>query len=247
MAQPILAPSCAWAEPKQRSRSSTKMTFTNTSQLRSMILAMNLPQKKLGTRRSSEQALKEQVCMINADAEIETRNCSMIKDHVLFPASKLCVSDDDISTKSGGSRGSNSDSVEELFSLPGSVEDISMPSRIPGKPELKSELSLREVAIMLAERAQSQFSGRVYQDVRNAFLAVDTDSDGKLTPAEAQAFCQHFGLPPAITSRFFSLLDRRETGLADWSSFLSMYAPVFNRMGDFKRNASKGRKWPALR
>merc|ERR1711869_96706 len=114
----------------------------------------------------------------------------------------------------------------------------------------KSKISeVHELATLLADQAQSKFSGRVYQDVRNTFLAVDADGDGKLTPTEALAFCQHFDLSPKTASRFFTLLeqlDHSETGLADWSAFLAAYAPVFMKKTDLKRNASVGRKWPAI-
>merc|ERR1719321_2293923 len=80
---------------------------------------------------------------------------------------------------------------------------------------------LHDLADEIAKRAKTKFSGRVYQDVRNAFLAVDTNGDGKLTQSEALAFCQHFDLSSEIASRLFTLLDHNETGLADWSSFLA--------------------------
>merc|ERR1719498_1091733 len=115
--------------------------------------------------------------------------------------------------------------------LPGTPEEISPASSQPCNSEISE---LQALASVIADHAQSKFSGRVYQDVRNAFLAVDANGDGKLTPTEALAFCQHFDLSPATTSRFFTLLDPSETGLADWSSFLARYAPVFMKKTDLK-------------
>jgi len=220
----VLAPSCAWAastEPKKRSRSVV-------SQLGNALRAM-----KPGSRRSTQ----EKVCVLNADALTEVEN---LQD---FSMSKMSLNDDEISTQSGGSRSrasSFAESMEELASLPGSLEEIAMPSTSLRNSELD------ELAHVIADRAQSKFSGRVYQDVRNAFLSVDANGDGKLTAKEALAFCQHFDLSPKVTSRFFSLLDHHETGLANWSSFLATCAPVFNKKTDFKLNAGAGRKWPAI-
>jgi len=132
------------------------------------------------------------------------------------------------------------ESVEEPSSLPGSIDEIPMPSKLPRRSELD------DLALVIADCAQARFSGRVYQDVRNAFLAADVDADGKLNEMEAIAFCQHFDLSSEVASRFFTLLDRGETGSANWSSFMAKYAPVFNKKTDFQLNAGAGRKWPAI-
>jgi len=247
----ILAPSCAWSEstePKKRSRSIA-------SRLGNAIRAM----KPLAKRSDEEQVTE--VCVLNAAA-------MSLKDHedCSFMKGARKESYDEISTQSGGSRpGSRrssfslasqssssclTESVEEM-TLPGTLEEISSQRSISASScqSCKSESSgseLQALACVIADHAQAKFSGRVYQDVRNAFLAVDTNGDGKLTPTEALAFCQHFDLSPATTSRFFTLLDRSETGLADWSSFLAAYAPVFTKKTDLQRNPDMGRKWPAI-
>lgn len=237
----ILAPSCAWSEstePKKRSRSIA-------SRLGNAIRAM-----KPNAKRSEEEQVTE-VCVLNAAAMKDYEDCSFGKE---------TLSCDEISTQSGGSRRSSfsltsqssssclAESIEEMM-LPGTIEEVSPSSSQSCKSENSgSELQteLQALACVVADHAQSKFSGRVYQDVRNAFLAVDTNGDGKLTPTEALAFCQHFDLPPATTSRFFKLLDRSETGLADWSLFLAQYAPVFTKKTDLQRNPGMGRKWPAI-
>lgn len=200
----------------------------------------------------------------------------MLNADVVLDLSKQALSDDEISTQSGGSRRSSitslsttsspdslsrrtsvsltdsvisSDSVPESFKevmLPGSPEEISpASSRHNSKDVCNVNSELHDLATLLADRAQSKFSGRVYQDVRNTFLAVDANGDGKLTPTEALAFCQHFDLSPTITSRFFTLLDHREAGLADWSTFLSHYASVFIKKSDHRLNAGQLRR-PAI-
>lgn len=233
----VFAPSCAWAEstePKKRS-SSIASRFGNA------IRAM-----KPRARRSEE----EPVCMLERSNE----------DRNLMKPQKRILSDDEISTQSGGSRRSSrslDSSLESQCSstyLTDTVEEMSLPGTLPGTPEEVSPSSscespnpeLKALAGVIADHAQSKFSGRVYQDVRNAFLAVDANGDGKLTPTEALAFCQHFEMSAAVTSRFFTLLDRDETGLADWSAFLAQYAPVFTKKTDFRLNAGMGKKWPAI-
>lgn len=234
----IFAPSCAWTEstePKKRS-------FSIKSRFGDAIRAM-----KPGSKGS---VTKEKVCVLNADA-------------VLLDLSKPAFCDDEISTQSGGSRRSSfsasgssdclsrPESFEEVM-LPGSPEEISPASSGSSRNDSCSVMKYKymssevhELATLLADQAQSKFSGRVYQDVRNAFLAVDANGDGKLTPTEALAFCQHFDLSATITSRFFTLLDQRETGLADWSTFLSQHAPVFMKKNDHRLNAGQLKR-PAI-
>jgi len=237
----ILAPSCAWTdstEPKKRSRSIA-------SRLGNAIRAMKPPSK-----RSEEEQVTE-VCILNAAALKRHEDCGVVKKTLSYDDI------DEISTQSGGSRSGSKSSVGSLSSsvclsetseemmLPGTPEEMS-PSSSPSCKSENSGSELEALAGIIADQAQSKFSGRVYQDVRNAFLAVDANGDGKLTPTEALAFCQHFDLSPATTSRFFTSLDHGETGLADWSSFLARYAPVFMKKTDLKRNPGEGRKWPAI-
>jgi hypothetical protein len=237
----ILAPSCAWSEstePKKRSRSIA-------SRLGNAIRAM----KPLAKRFEEEPV-----------TEVFVLNAAAVKDHEDCSLEKETMSYDEISTQSGGSRRSSfslasqsssaclTESVEEMM-LPGTPEEISPSSSQSCKSENSGSIQgseLQALARIIADHAQSKFSGRVYQDVRNAFLAVDTNGDGKLTPTEALAFCQHFNLSPATTSRFFALLDHSETGLADWSSFLAQTASVFMKKTDLKLNPGMGRKWPAI-
>eukprot|EP00746_Dinoflagellata_sp_MGD_P166929 gnl/MRDRNA2_/MRDRNA2_97166_c0_seq1.p1 gnl/MRDRNA2_/MRDRNA2_97166_c0~~gnl/MRDRNA2_/MRDRNA2_97166_c0_seq1.p1 ORF type:complete len:297 (-),score=32.83 gnl/MRDRNA2_/MRDRNA2_97166_c0_seq1:163-1005(-) len=240
----VLTSACAWAksaQPKKRSRSLV-------SRLSDAIRAM-----KPAARTSTE----EKVCVIDGDSLTEIQEC-----HISF--SKMPVDSDDISTQSGSSRRQekvkeeeqlnsespdrcsrksskylmsellNNDTIghlQELSPLPGSTDEISMPFTLPEKSELD------ELAIVIADRARSKFSGRVYQDVHNVFLAVDDDGDGQITQAEAVAFCQHFDLSSEIALRFFTLLDRHGTGLTSWTSFMAKYAAVFNNKTDFQRNS----------
>lgn len=191
-------------------------------------------------------------------------------------------SEDEISTNlgtlscTGSMEEPDSPLPEEVTSLPGSVEEIPLPSctssatssascssafsddedfqvevkrGIDGKPQLSGKLristELHQMALLISRRANSKFSGRVSTDVRNAFLAVDTNGDGKLTPAELAAFCGHFDLTTEVATRFFTLLDPDGVGVADWSSFLARYAPVFRENTKFRLNPCD-RHYPAL-
>jgi hypothetical protein len=232
MAHCAHAPSCAWAastEPKKRSHSIA-------SRLGDAIRAM-----KPRARRTEEEPA-----------------CAKLED---FKLMKQTFADDDVSTQSGGSRRSSTTSLQSFESVERQCSSAPLTEPVeemvlPGTPEEISPTSsrsctspssdLQALANVIADHAQSKFSGRVYQDVRNAFLAVDANGDGKLTPTEALAFCQHFDLSAAVTSRFFTLLDDSETGLADWSSFLARYAPVFTKKSDLRLNAGVGKKWPAI-
>lgn len=232
----VLAPSTAWAEstePKKRNRGIT-------TRLGNAIRAL-----KPGTKKAKEEQITEdQVFALDADMAMEMKKYCMVS------------SDDDISmlsTRSGSSRCSSvgkassssfSESAEEMV-LPWCIEDTSTPSNVSKQDELNERL--HELATLIADRAQSMFSGRVYQDVRNAFLAVDANGEGKLTPSEALAFCQHFDLPPTTTSSFFALVDHCDTGLADWSSFLARYAPVFMKKTDHRLNGEGRFCRPAIR
>jgi len=202
--------------------------------------------KPPGSKRREAEPVTE-VCVLNSAALSEHEDCSLVKKTQSY---------DEISTQSGDSRRSSSSLSFESSSSSSCLTESMQEMLLPWTPETispsssqscKSETSeLQALACVIADHAQSKFSGRVYQDVRNAFLAVDTNGDGKLTPTETTAFCQHFDLSPATTSRFSTLLDDSETGLADWSSFLARYAPVFLKKTDLKRNADVGRKWPAI-
>lgn len=247
----VFGPACAWSEsaqPKQRSK-------CIASRLGNAIRAM----KPAGRKDTSTE---EKTRAVNADALIEVEECSLSKSKTL--------SDDDISTQSGSSRCSSSrsskiclsEAVEESPSLPGAIEEISIPSKVSSPPESsndlpkKSELDVFEarkseldvMVAVIAESARAKFSGRVYQDVRNAFLAVDINGDGRLQLSEAIAFCQHFDLSSEFASRFFTLLDRHETGLANWNVFLATYASVLYKKSRnwHQLNGAGRKKYPAI-
>lgn len=206
---------------------------------------------------------------LNVDVLIELNESQSPKDKM-----KRRWSDDEISTNLGTS--SCTGSIEEVTSLPGSVEELPLPSctssttssascnsvfsddedfqvevkyGIDGQPQLRGKLrlstELHQMALLISRRAASKFTGRVSTDVRNAFLAVDTNGDGKLTPEELAAFCGHFDLTTEIATRFFALLDPDNTGVADWVSFLARYAPVFRQNTKFRLNPCE-RFYPAL-
>jgi hypothetical protein len=217
------------------------IAITINCQKRSSSIASRLGNAIRAMKPTSKKSTENQPSKFIADTLTEIEECSISN----MPLK--AVNEDDISTQMSSSRSSSSismSSVDDLSSLPGSIEEISMPCT----SALKSELD--EFALVIADRARCRGSGRVYQDVRNAFLAVDGDGDGKLTQAETVAFCQSFDLTsPEMTSRFFTLLDIHKTGLASWSSFLAKHSPVFMksqyRKEGYQLNAGV-RKVPAI-
>jgi hypothetical protein len=268
MAHCTQAPSCAWSEstePKKRSRSIA-------SRFGNAIRAMTPRRSKRSEEEpATEVCILNAAAMKNyedcsfvkktlSDDELSTQSGSSrhsSKISLASQSSSACL------TKSvermtppttpesveemtlPGTPDRTLESVEEMM-LPGTPEEISPSSSQSCKHENSLHSELEALAIVIAKHAQSKFSGRVYQDVRNAFLAVDTNGDGKLTSGEALAFCQHFEMPPTTPSQLFKLLDPRETGLADWSSFLARYAPLFVKKTDLRRNPGMGRKLPAI-
>lgn len=251
----ILAPSKAWAPTR-----SPKLTRRRPSKVGNAIRAMK---PRFGKAKTEDLS----VCVLNEDllSELEDED-----------REKRRSFSSDASTQSPDSgTSSSSASVAEEVSLPGSVtpssEEISTPSTLSDPCPLscdeeecdlevtsiacnhrKTELphlanELHQMAILISQRAASKYSGRVYQDVRNAFLVIDADGDGKICLAEARAFCKHFDLTPEIATRFFSLLDPHQSGLGDWSAFLAKCAPVFRGKSNWRLAPPVGRKQPALK
>eukprot|EP00746_Dinoflagellata_sp_MGD_P012383 gnl/MRDRNA2_/MRDRNA2_126399_c0_seq1.p1 gnl/MRDRNA2_/MRDRNA2_126399_c0~~gnl/MRDRNA2_/MRDRNA2_126399_c0_seq1.p1 ORF type:complete len:446 (+),score=72.04 gnl/MRDRNA2_/MRDRNA2_126399_c0_seq1:158-1339(+) len=62
-----------------------------------------------------------------------------------------------------------------------------------------------------------------YMVVRNAFLALDANGDGKLSEKEVMAFCNHVQLPALLSAQFYTLMDKDEHGNADWRRFMATY------------------------
>lgn len=93
---------------------------------------------------------------------------------------------------------------------------------------------------MIGEKAEFK-----YRTIRNAFVAVDTNGDGKLDIDEVRAFFQHFGLPEDVALHFFTLMDRDGSGDVDWKEFMSVFGPMFRPQESFTlpANRSNCRTW----
>lgn len=85
-------------------------------------------------------------------------------------------------------------------------------------------MEFKRLVRMIGEKAEFK-----YQSVRNAFLAVDTDGDGKLSMTEVSTFFQHFGFPASVASDFFTMMDRDGSGDVDWREFMAIFAPLFKQ------------------
>jgi len=245
MANFHIAPSAAWGS------SAPKLNRSVKSRVGDAIRALTPRTRRTGSNNATEDDTKVHILNVDLLAELGEHD-----------KMKRRWSDGGTSTRSG-----TSSSSAEVTSLPGSVEEVSLPScassdSSPGlpstdlyddeeDPKCRQEVAptacshrsrknaLHQMALLISHRAADKYlhhSGRVYQDVRNAFLAADSDSDGKLSPAEATAFCNYFDLSPEIATRLFSLLDPHESGAADWSTFLAKFAPVFREETNWRLN-----------
>jgi hypothetical protein len=84
---------------------------------------------------------------------------------------------------------------------------------------------LKRIAKQVAQK--TNFSYRV---IRNSFVAVDSDGDGRLSSSEVESFCNHIGISSSVASRFYALMDKDENGNANWQKFMAVFAPVFKEV-----------------
>lgn len=96
----------------------------------------------------------------------------------------------------------------------------------------------KRMARMIGEKAEFK-----YRTVRDAFVAVDANGDGKLDWREIRAFFQHFGLPEDVALHFFKLMDRDGSGDIDWKEFMAVFAPVFRPNEVFNLPPEGYRTW----
>jgi len=87
------------------------------------------------------------------------------------------------------------------------------------------QAELKRIAKQIGQKADF-----TYRVIRNAFLAVDADGDGRLSAAEVASFCSHFGFSGSFASRFYTLMDKDEHGNANWQRFMALFAPVFKEV-----------------
>jgi hypothetical protein len=105
--------------------------------------------------------------------------------------------------------------------LPGSVVADDEDESLLNDP-CYQQAELKRIAKQIGEKA-----GFSYRAIRNAFLALDEDGDGKLTAPEVESFCGHFGISASVAARFYALMEKDELKNANWQKFMAVYAPVF--------------------
>jgi len=106
-------------------------------------------------------------------------------------------------------------------SLPGSVEsdDENESSR---NNACDQHAELKRIAKQIGQKRNFN-----YRVIRNAFLAVDADRDGRLSSSEVASLCNHFGMSASAASRFYASMEKDEHGNANWQKFMAVFAPVF--------------------
>jgi len=164
---------------------------------------------------------------------IKLTPCTLAEHDVELNKVKVCRSNS-TSTPTSTRSGVSSRSCSKQ-SLPGSVEsddeDEEMSpfspaiSRMSSKEVPPQQAELRRIAKLLGQKAVFN-----YREIRNAFLAVDANGDGRVTASEVASFCAHFAMSPEVASRLFSLMDKDDNGDANWQKFMSVFAPVFKEV-----------------
>lgn len=169
---------------------------------------------------SVNEATQEPVYALSASAleehEFEFRKCKISR-------SSSCNSDSTHDPDSPVDRRSAS-KQSCVSSLPGSVFSDDEDELLWNEP-CDQHAELKRIAKQLNQKAN--FSYRV---IRNAFLAMDSDGDGRLSASEVESFCGHFGISASVASRFYALMDKDELNNANWQKFMAVFAPVFKEV-----------------
>jgi len=114
-----------------------------------------------------------------------------------------------------------------ISSLPGSVvSDDELDDSLLNDPTYQ-QAELKRIAKQVGQK--TNFSYRV---IRNSFVAVDSDGDGRLSYPEVESFCSHIGIRTSVASRFYALMDKDELGNANWQKFMAVFAPVFKEAAE---------------
>jgi len=147
-----------------------------------------------------------------------------------FNTPRICKISRSSSMVSGSTRGpdspydSRSPSKQSIISVPGPVEsDDDDDSQCIDACYQQAEL--KRIAKQIGQK--TDFTYRV---IRNAFVAVDSDGDGRLSASEVASFCAHFGISDSVASRLYKFMDKDERGNANWQKFMAVYAPVFKEV-----------------
>eukprot|EP00746_Dinoflagellata_sp_MGD_P095527 gnl/MRDRNA2_/MRDRNA2_38279_c0_seq1.p1 gnl/MRDRNA2_/MRDRNA2_38279_c0~~gnl/MRDRNA2_/MRDRNA2_38279_c0_seq1.p1 ORF type:complete len:250 (-),score=46.80 gnl/MRDRNA2_/MRDRNA2_38279_c0_seq1:344-1093(-) len=111
-----------------------------------------------------------------------------------------------------------------VSSLPGSVMSDDEDESLSTDPSYQ-QAELKRIAKQVARK--TDFSYRI---IRNSFVAVDADGDGRLTSSEVESFCTHIGISASVAARFYALMDKDEFGNANWQKFMAVFAPVFKEV-----------------
>eukprot|EP00746_Dinoflagellata_sp_MGD_P001936 gnl/MRDRNA2_/MRDRNA2_103703_c0_seq1.p1 gnl/MRDRNA2_/MRDRNA2_103703_c0~~gnl/MRDRNA2_/MRDRNA2_103703_c0_seq1.p1 ORF type:complete len:295 (+),score=63.63 gnl/MRDRNA2_/MRDRNA2_103703_c0_seq1:96-980(+) len=67
-----------------------------------------------------------------------------------------------------------------------------------------------------------------YRNIRNMFIAADTDNSGKLTLVETVELFANLHLESELAHKFFNFMDKDKSGEIDWREFMAAFGPVFS-------------------
>lgn len=246
MAAAVACPiSAAWAEPTPRTPSTARRLTESCAQ------ALGLRSK--GPRDEPVRPFCAEIRRLSSRALTKLGDADDLSHTLESPQKRR---KDSVRSSSGDENASTHSGESSSPSLPGSIvssdEDVaprnevsvciaataqsrssSCSAREPREPvtEVKGVTSrygiseateFKRMARMIGEKAEFK-----YRTVRDAFVAVDANGDGKLDVHEITAFFKHFGLAEDVALHFFKLMDRDGSGDIDWKEFMAVFAPVF--------------------
>jgi hypothetical protein len=132
----------------------------------------------------------------------------------------------------GGSK-ETSPCVSPPPELPGSIglpEITAVPQRMT-RPAFRystvedcvnEKIEFKRILRQLAQNAEFK-----YRNIRNMFIAADTDNSGKLTLEETVQLFTNLRLESELARKFFSFIDKDKSGEIDWHEFMAAWGPVF--------------------
>lgn len=149
-------------------------------------------------------------------------NASSLAEHDFgFSKVKILKSNSQSTNGSDSTIDPGTPSKHSEASLPGSVEsDEENESSRNNSCDQQAEL--KRIAKQIGHKTNSN-----YRVIRNAFLAVDADRDGRLSSSEVASLCDHFGMSASAAFRFYASMEKDEHGNANWQKFMAVFAPVF--------------------
>lgn len=92
---------------------------------------------------------------------------------------------------------------------------------------VNNKVEFKRIIRLVGQKAENK-----YQSVRNMFIAVDRDGDGKLSVKEVVHLFANFGLEAELAERFFGFMDKDGSGEVSLHEFMATFGPVMSEKRD---------------